>query len=120
MPAPARFCKVCGKPLQGRIDKKYCDINCKNQYHIDMRSLHLDEVNMEMKFLLRNRTILHELLDQKGVKKRKIKRYALQRKGFRFQNYTGNYLNKQGKTYHYVFDYSFMNFSDQEVLIIKR
>ena len=120
MITPARYCKVCGKLLEGRRDKKYCNLVCKNQYAADMRALHRDEVRIEMKFLLRNRTILKELLDQESLKKKKIKRTALEQLGFRFENFTGTYTNKQNKLYHYIFDYSWMEFSDKEVLILKR
>lgn len=117
---PARFCKVCGNQLKGRRDKKYCDQICKNQYHADMRALHRTEVSADLSFLFRNRTILHEILDQEGSNKKKIPRSVLQFMGFKFNNYTGAHVNKQGKTYHFVFDYSWMAFSDKEVLILKR
>ena len=120
MIAPAKYCKVCGTPLKGRRDKKYCNIQCKNQYHLDLKSMHRSEIETDISFLLRNRTVLHELLDQDGHKKRKVKRSILQRMGFRFHNYTGTFLNSRNKMYHYVFDYSWVPFSDQDVLIIKQ
>lgn len=120
MITPARFCKVCGLKLEGRRDKRYCDLTCKNQYAADMRATHRNEVNIEMKFLLRNRTILKEMLDQEGKSKRKVMRSILQQAGFRFDNFTGSYRNNQNKVYQYVFDYSWMEFSDKEILILKR
>jgi len=120
MITPARYCKVCGKPLQGRRDKKYCNLVCKNQYAADMCALHRNEVQIEMKFLLRNRTILKELLDQESFNKRKIKRTSLEQMGIRSENLTGTYTNKQNKLYHYIFDNFWMEFSDKEVLILKR
>ena len=117
---PARFCKVCGTKLEGRRDKKYCNQSCKNQYHYDMRALHRTEVSADLGFLFRNRTILHEILDQENSKKKKVPRSLLQFMGFRFPCYTGSHMNKQGKTYYFIFDYSWMAFSDKEVLILKR
>ena len=30
------FCAYCGAPLKGRSDKKYCNSQCKNNYHNNM------------------------------------------------------------------------------------
>lgn len=117
---PAKFCKVCGTKLEGRRDKKYCNQSCKNQYHYEMRSLHHNEISAEMGFLLRNRTILHEILDQQASMKKKVSRDLLHFMGFRFECHTGTHVNHQGKMYRYVFDYSWMPFSDKEVLILRR
>lgn len=80
----------------------------------------MNDVGVDMQMLLRNRTILHELLDQRAEKKIKVKRAILHKMGYKFELYTGSYTNRQQKTYYYIFDYSWMAFSDQEILILKR
>lgn len=117
---PAQFCKVCGSELHGRRDKKYCNLACKNEYQRRMKLQNVNEVAEDVNILFRNRTILKELLDQEGHTQLKVRRQILQKMGFQFQNFTGTYINKHGKTYHYIFDYSWMAFSEKEVLILKR
>jgi hypothetical protein len=53
-------------------------------------------------------------------KKMMIDRLELDKMGFNFTYITRIYLNKEGKTYHYVYDFAWMEFSKQEVLIIKK
>ena len=31
--ADSKVCLACGKPLKGRIDKKFCDDYCRNNYN---------------------------------------------------------------------------------------
>jgi len=56
----------------------------------------------------------------KNAGQKKINRLELEKKKFRFGFFTGTYVNSRGKTYHYVYDYAWMDFSDQEVLIVKK
>ncbi|MEM7371786.1 MAG: hypothetical protein AAF587_24435 [Bacteroidota bacterium] len=44
----------------------------------------------------------------------------MDKKKFNFNYYTGSYVNSCGKQYYYVYDFAWMEFSDQEVLIFKR
>lgn len=69
--------------------------------------------------LHRNRSILLELLGKTG-KQKKIKRIELEKKNFKFKYLTHFYKNKNNKTYHYVYDFAWMEFSDDEVLIIRK
>jgi hypothetical protein len=50
----------------------------------------------------------------------KIPRIILDRKKFNYDYFTGTYVNSRGNTYHHVYDFSWMIFSDQEVLIVRR
>lgn len=29
----SKLCLACEKELQGRLDKKFCDVHCKSSYH---------------------------------------------------------------------------------------
>lgn len=70
------------------------------------------------KILHRNRSILLELMGKNSGQK-KIPRIELDRKKFNYDYLTGFHVNKQGKTYHHVYDFSWMIFSDSEVLIVR-
>lgn len=95
-------------------------MTCKNRYHRKMRRAQATVRQTIDNFLHRNHTILYELMLEHNAKKIKISRVKLQKAGFRFSNYTGSYLNRQGKTYYHVYDYSWMAFSDNQVLIVRR
>jgi len=62
--------------------------------------------------------LLDEMKDVYGTKK--INTLVLVKRNFNF-NYITNYrVNKQGKTFHYVYNFAWMSFSDNEILIIKK
>lgn len=112
-------CKVCQKRLFGRSDKIFCDVGCKNQYHKQMRyaSKHAAiEINS---YLKRNYIILLETL---GKNKTQIKVYrnVLERKKFRFKYHTHYHINSKNKMYRYVYDLGWMEFSDDEILIVRK
>jgi hypothetical protein len=47
-------------------------------------------------------------------------RMILTKSKFRFEFHTGHYLNKQGKTYWLIYDYAWMEFSDQKILVVRK
>jgi len=69
--------------------------------------------------LHRNRSILLEILG-KHKTQIKVNRIVLEKKKFRFKYHTHINVNKNGKTYHHLYDFAWMEFSDDEILIIKR
>ena len=71
------------------------------------------------KILHRNRFILLELM---GKHKTQVKLPAitLYKKGFKHKYHTHRTRNKSGKDYYYVYDFAWMLFSDDEVLIIRK
>jgi hypothetical protein len=114
-----RTCKVCDTPFRGRSDKIYCSVACKNVYHVDLRKKTAKVIRQTDTILHRNRSILFEVIGDNAVQ-RKVPRRLLDKMKFNFNYITGYYLNSKGKTYHYVYDFSWMIFSDQEVLIVRR
>lgn len=111
-------CKTCHKPLLGRSDKLFCSVSCKNHYHVNLRRA-TDRVVVSInKKLHRNRSILLEIMGTKGGKL-KVNRKVLEDKKFSFKYHTHFHINSAGKMYHYVYDFSWMEFSDDEILINK-
>lgn len=43
----------------------------------------------------------------------------LQKEGFKPEYYTSSSVNSDGKVYHYLYDFGWMQFSDKELMIIK-
>lgn len=114
-----KTCKMCKSPLRGRADKVFCSVTCKNDYHVRLRRATALVVRETDKILHRNRSILLEVMG-KNKQQKKVNRLILEKKKFRFNYFTGSYLNSRGKTYHYVYDFAWMTFSDQEVLIVRK
>ena len=67
----------------------------------------------------RNRSSLLEILGKRKTQN-KIPRIELEKRKFSFKYHTHININSVGKTYYFLYDIAWMEFSDDEVLIIKR
>jgi hypothetical protein len=114
----AKKCVHCKKTIAGRVDKIYCSLECKNTYSYAQRQNTKSVTKTIDGFLHRNREILEMLMGQS--KKETFDRLVLKRTGFKFDYFTGIYVNKDNKTYHLVYDYAWMAFSDQKILVVKK
>lgn len=119
MTTTKRRCRLCKTPFSGRTDKIFCTLACKNEYHVRLRRATAIVVRETDKILHRNRSILLEIMGKNKTQK-KVDRLVLEKKKFRYHYMTGYYINCRGKTYHYVYDFAWMTFSDQEVLITRK
>ncbi|MBK9981066.1 MAG: hypothetical protein IPP15_01345 [Saprospiraceae bacterium] len=114
----ANKCLHCGKPVKGRTDKKFCSILCKNNFNYEQRTRTKSDVKTIDDILHRNRIILSTLMGDS--RKETFDRMLLLKAKFRFDFHTGHYLNKEGKTYWLIYDYAWMEFSDQKILVIRK
>jgi hypothetical protein len=103
----------------GRKDRLFCSVRCKNYYHINLRKVTEIAVKEIDEILHRNRSILLEIMGKtKG--KIKVNRMVLEKKKFVFKYHTHQYTNSKGKTYYYLYDFSWMEFSTDEILIVRK
>lgn len=114
-----RTCRLCKKEIKGRTDKIFCSIGCKNEYHTKLRKVTTKETQLIDSILHRNRAILLEIMG-KYSKEKLILREVLDNKKFNYKYHTHTYLNKNNKLYKYVYDFGWMEFSNQKVLIIRQ
>lgn len=112
-------CKICNTDIKGRSDKMFCSVRCKNYYHVNLRKVTKIAVHEIDKILHRNRSILLEIMG-KNKTQIKIERLKLDKKKFNFKYHTHTQVNIQGKVYYYVYDFAWMGFSDDEVMIVRR
>jgi hypothetical protein len=112
-------CKVCDKEITGRKDKIFCSLKCKNDYHVTLRKVTIDTAYPLDRILHRNRSILLEIMGPRANKKI-IMRSELVKKKFQFKYLTHFSINSKGKTYSHVYDFAWMDFSDDEVLIVRQ
>jgi hypothetical protein len=107
---------MCKREIKGRSDKVFCTVKCKSDYAYSLRSVtDIATVSID-KILHRNRSTLLEVLGKNKVQMQ-IKREILDAKKFNFNYITNYHINNQGKTVSYVYDFSWMIFSNQEILI---
>ncbi len=112
-------CPVCQNEVIGRKDKVFCSIQCKNDYHVTLRAATKQTAFPLDKVLHRNRSILLEIVGPKAVKKM-VLRSDLVKKKFQFKFVTHYNINSKGKIYNHVYDFAWMEFSDDEILIIRQ
>lgn len=112
-------CRVCEKPLRGRTDKVFCSLGCKNVYHKHLRFAARKAAIEINGYLKRNYSILSELLGSNRTQV-KIHRNMLEQKKFRHKYHTHTHVNSRGKIFHFVYTLVWMEFSDDEILIVRR
>lgn len=103
----------------GRSDKIFCSVYCKNYYHSKLRYAAKKAAIEINGYLKRNYAILLELLG-KNKSQLKVYRNVLESKKFRFKYHTHLHVNSRNKTFHYIYDLAWMEFSDDEVLIVRK
>jgi hypothetical protein len=111
-------CLTCQKTIIGRSDKKYCSVDCKNALHAKKRQEKPDIFRETNGWLHRNHAILATIMG--NSKKEMLDKNILTRANFKFEFMTGVYFNKEQKMYRLIYDYAWMDFSDQKVLIVRK
>lgn len=111
-------CLTCGKTLRGRSEKKFCNLNCKNQYNNELKAQENAEIGRIRGILLKNRRILKALAG--GKLARRVSGKALRENGFLFHYYTHHYQTKDGKRYAICFDYGYLEVEADWFVVVKR
>ena len=112
-------CPVCGNAITGRADKKFCSLNCKNKFHHPSATQKGDTVKTINRFLYQNFKIMESIFKGERKDKLMVPRIMLDKMGFHFNYCTGCYTNSQGKLYRYIYDYAWVAFSTQEVMLVR-
>ncbi|WP_026954628.1 DUF2116 family Zn-ribbon domain-containing protein [Algoriphagus vanfongensis] len=113
-----KTCLNCGAPIQGRIDKKFCDDQCRNTYNYQ---LYADGSNLIRRInhaLKKNRNILASLVKE-GDEMAKVPKEKLTQEGYQFKYSTHTYETKKGSIYTYCYDYGFLPLESGWMLIVK-
>ncbi|SRR5258705_10846851 len=115
-----RNCLSCCKPLKGRIDKKFCDDYCRNNYNNQQKAngSHSSYVRNINNALLKNRKILEAILTA-GDGTARANKEKLLRQGFQFKYLTHHFTNKEGKTYYYCYDLGYLALKNDWLLVVK-
>ena len=112
------YCLDCGTQLMGRVDKKFCNDQCRNNYHNKENredSILVRNVNA---ILRKNRNILKNL---NPVGKGKVKKQELVTEGFNFKYFTNLYKTKDGRIYYFVYEHGYIDLgNDYFALVINQ
>lgn len=99
-------CKSCGKELEGRSDKKFCDPYCKSSYHyqrgITESPRFYNKVDNQLKL---NRRLLK---NYNKAGKVTIRAEQLKSDGFDPNFFTHYWKNTKGDVYLFVYEYGFL------------
>jgi hypothetical protein len=116
--AAVKTCASCGKKLQGRADKKFCNDYCRNAYNNNLKSGNSLLVRNINNALLKNRRVLEMILGNEEMTK--TTKAKLLEKGFQFKFITHNYTNKKGNVYFFCYEYGYLPLENEWYLIVKR
>lgn len=116
-----RKCLACGTVLRGRIDKKFCNDYCRNNYNNEQKAKGGQSplVRNINNALLKNRKVLESILPE-GEETAKANRDKLQRLGFQFKYLTHIYTTKTGKTYYYCYDHGYLPLDNDWFLLVRK
>ena len=114
-----RNCLHCGKPVKGRIDKKFCDDWCRNAFNNRLNSATNGIIRNINNALRRNRRILEELLPD-GKQVIRMHRQQLLARGFDFGFITHTRISRKGMRYSFCYEYGYCFEMNSEFLLIRK
>ena len=113
----ANKCQECGTELIGRVDKKFCNDQCRNTFNNRQNKTANEYVRKVNSILRKNRRILEVLCIGETAKTTKEQ---LLLEGFNFYYYTNIYTTQQGKSYYFVYDYGYLELEDEKITLVKK
>jgi len=111
-------CWQCGEKLKGRSDKRFCDVECKNNYHNENSTEAEETLKRIVKILKENRNILKDVLGKElSVNTTRAK---LESKGYEMDYLTHiKEIGSKKKKYHYVLDYGYRVEDDGTLTVVR-
>lgn len=104
------ICKHCGKEIEGRSDKQFCDQYCKSAYHYQKNKIETPPFYLRVqKQLHLNRKILKQY-NKAG--KSTVRVSKLHSDGFNPKFFTHYWKNHKGDAYLFVYEYGFRKISE--------
>ena len=119
--AEIRKCLECGAVLKGRVDKKFCNDYCRNNFNNRQKSIgsHNSLVRNINNALMKNRKVLESVLP-KGDETAKANKDKLLRLGFHFKYMTHTYTTRTSKIYYYCYDHGYLPLDNDWYLIVRK
>lgn len=111
-----RLCPVCSYEITGRVDKKFCSDQCRNNFNNEKYSMNNTLIQKVNRVLKKNYSIL-EKINKSG--KTKTSRSKLLQEGFDFNYFTNIYETQKGSVYRYCYNQGYLALNDDLLLLIK-
>ncbi|WP_421753477.1 hypothetical protein [Croceimicrobium sp.] len=111
-----RTCLACDGMIVGRIDKKFCDHNCRNAYHNDRNRSSRNYVQKVNRNLARNYRILEDLTENEVAE---VTLPVLKAMGFDPQYFTSYARDEDEGPIYFVYDLSYQQNANNLVIRIK-
>jgi len=112
-----KSCPVCGDPIIGRIDKKFCSDQCRNTFNNQKNNYSSENIRNINKILKNNHRILVTLNPEGKIKVGKKK---LVSKGFNFDYFTSIYRTQKGTTYYFCYEQGYLPLEDDFFALVER
>jgi len=97
-------CKKCGKPIQGRLDKRFCDAYCRNSFNNQVKRKYEQSISEVNRMLRKNRTILKTL---SPVGKSTVRKEVLEALGYNFGVFSSMFRASKNNIYYLCYEYGF-------------
>lgn len=102
----SKVCQYCGEALEGRVDKLFCNPNCKSAHHYQKsREKEASLYNRIDNQLKLNRRILKNF-NKAG--KATVRKENLLAEGFNPKHFTHYWKNKKGDVYLFCYEFGFL------------
>lgn len=113
-----KICLQCGSEIKGRVDKKFCDDQCRTAFnnHVNCDTIFMRTIHHNLR---KNRKILKELIPPE-MKEMIISRRKLEEKGFCFTYHTHTQTNKAGTVYRFCYEYGITPADHDHFIIINQ
>ncbi|MEP7196191.1 MAG: hypothetical protein ABI851_06695 [Saprospiraceae bacterium] len=115
--AKSSKCLVCGAPIVGRRDKRFCTDSCRSIHHQELKKEDPEIIKKVNNKLKKNRKIMAEL-NPEG--KKTVSRDSLAGLGFDFKYSTHHFTTKKGTIYYFCYDQGYTLFEDKMVLLVRQ
>jgi hypothetical protein len=115
---PKKTCLACDHIVKGRIDKKFCNDYCRNNYNNQFKANTSPTVRKITSILRKNKKILESFLGEYDMIK--ITKDKLLGHGFRFKYHTHSYANKKGNVYIFCFETGYLPLDNDWFLVVRR
>jgi predicted nucleic acid-binding Zn ribbon protein len=120
MISPTKECLACGKIVKGRVDKKFCDDSCRNNYNNTQNSDSTNLIRNVNNILRKNRKILADIIEKSETDTAKANKIKLTDLGYNFKYFTNTYKNKKEMIYYFVYEFGFLPLENDWFFLVKR
>jgi predicted nucleic acid-binding Zn ribbon protein len=111
----SKHCIQCGEKMVGRLDKKFCDAQCRNNYNNKIKRKSEKMIIDINRLLRRNRKILKQF-NPEG--KTTIRKEYLEKLNFEFNFHTHTFTTKNNNTYIFCHEYGYLEIENGEKVLI--